>query len=466
MASAIDPTLRIQHLADFKPPALSRAWASIPNPNDIPLIATATSDKSVRVYSLKNFTLHSKLEKAHERSVRSVAWQPTNKGNAGVMSIATGSFDATMGIWHRREQFSENGDAVQDGADDADDAEVSEVEISGYGQSKPHKRIDESDNDSDASSPEDWEYSIVLEGHDSEIKSVAYSPSAQYLASCSRDKSIWIWEEIGEEGEDEFETVAVLQEHDADVKCVTWRKDDGAGEVLASGSYDDTIRLWRGDDEGEWSSVAVLEGHQGTVWSLQWEPEVSQKTFLNSKGTDNESEYNMPTQRLLSSSADHSIRVWSKAPTPPPPNKPSYFSNAGIPSTMRPGPTMETWICSATLPSVHTLPVYSVSWSSISGRVCSTSSDGRIVVYEEQTKGRTSVGGEIERTWAVIGMVESAHGPYEINHVTWCKRFDAGRRDPNEELIITTGDDGAVRAWSLESITRGMETGMSGVSIS
>jgi WD40 repeat protein len=463
MTSPITPTIRIQHLADFKPPALSRAWASVPNPNNIPLIATATSDKTVRVYSLKNFTLHSKLEKAHERSVRSVAWQPTIKGNDGVMSIATGSFDATMGIWHRREQFGEEGDVMQNGADGD---EVAEVEISGYGQSKPHKHTDDSDDDSDASSPEDWEYSIVLEGHDSEIKSVAYSPSAQYLASCSRDKSIWIWEEIGEHGEDEFETVAVLQEHNADVKCVTWRKDDGEGEVLASGSYDDTIRLWRGDDEGEWSSIAVLEGHEGTVWSLQWEPEVSQKASMNSQGIDNDSEYNKPTQRLLSSSADHSIRVWSKAPTPPPPNKPSYFSNAGIPSTMRPGPSMETWVCSATLPTAHTLPIYSISWSPISGRVCSTSSDGRIVVYEEQTKGRTSVGGGIERAWVVIGTVESAHGPYEINHITWCKRFDAGRRETEEEIIVTTGDDGAVRAWSIEEVTETMETSMSGVSIS
>jgi hypothetical protein len=88
------------------------------------------------------------------------------------------------------------------------------------------------------------------------------------------------------------------------------------------------------------------------------------------------------------------------------------------------------------------------------------------VVYEEQTKGRTSVGGGIERAWVVIGTVESAHGPYEINHITWCKRFDAGKRETEEEIIVTTGDDGAVRAWSIEEVTETMETSMSGVSIS
>ncbi|KAG9239553.1 putative cytosolic iron-sulfur protein assembly protein 1 [Amylocarpus encephaloides] len=460
MAKPTPLMLRINHLADFKPTAMSRAWVSIPNPNDIPLIATATSEKSVRVYSLRNFTLHSKMDKAHERTVKSVAWKPTTGKGRTKMSLATGSFDSTMGIWQRREQF---GGEV---ASNSMDGEDQEMEITSSGKPKSHRNTDGSDAESESSGEEEWEYSIVLEGHDSEIKCVSYSPSGQYLASCSRDKSIWVWEEIGEDGDDEWETVAVLQEHEADVKCVAWRKDDGNGELLASGSYDDTVRLWRGDEDGEWSSVAALEGHEGTVWALEWEPEAVQKLFANSTGQDDGDEYSRPPKRLMSSSADLTIRVWSKTPTPPPPNRPSYFSNAGIPSTMRPGPNMETWTCSATLPTAHTLPIYSISWSPLSGRVCSTSSDGFIVVYEERTTGRTSVGGAIEREWVVIGVLEGAHGPYEVNHVTWAKRYDPGSR-PNEEMIITTGDDGAVRAWFITDIPQaGVESGIGEITIS
>lgn len=330
-----------------------------------------------------------------------------------------------MGIWRRQEEKQDNDNGVE-----------MEMEIKGTGEESEEE-------------DQDWEFAIVLEGHDSEVKNVAYSPSGQWLASCSRDKSVWIWEDIGEEGDDEFETIAVLQEHEADVKYVCWRRDDGNGEVLASASYDETIRFWRGDDEGEWSQIALLKGHEGIVWCLDWEPEVSQKVFApESEATD---EYRPQTPRLISSSSDCSIRVWSIQPTPPPPNRPSYF-NSGIPSTMRPGPTTETWECTATLPKAHDLPIYAIGWSKKSGRVVSISGDGKIVIYGETTKGRTSVGGVIEREWVILGVKDGAHGPYEINHVAWCTRFDAGKKEEGEEMIITTGDDGAVRAWAIEEI--------------
>ena len=43
---------------------------------------------------------------------------------------------------------------------------------------------------------EEWRFAVVLDGHDSEIKSLGFAPTAPLLATCSRDKSVWIWEEL------------------------------------------------------------------------------------------------------------------------------------------------------------------------------------------------------------------------------------------------------------------------------
>lgn len=188
--------MQLTPLPPFTPPSLTRAWVSAPHPT-LPLIATASSDKSVRIYSLQNHQLHSTLEGGHKRSVRSVAWKPHLQN--GTLSIVTGSFDATAGIWRRHADGQPRDQAKGDFSDYETDVAID---------------LDGNDGDDEEEDPSGWEFSLVLEGVESETKCVAFSPSGQYLAQCSRDKSVWIWEEIGEEGADEWETIAVLNEHE------------------------------------------------------------------------------------------------------------------------------------------------------------------------------------------------------------------------------------------------------------
>jgi len=72
--------------------------------------------------------------------------------------------------------------------------------------------------------------------------------------------------------------------------------------------------------------------------------------------------------------------------------------------------------------------------------VATTGSDGVMALYREE-----------EGEWKLVDKVEEAHGPYEVNHVTWCKRWDAGtERKGEEEMLVTTGDDGVVRPWQVK----------------
>ncbi|RXG46288.1 hypothetical protein VDGE_10020 [Verticillium dahliae] len=255
---ASTPEVKITSLPPLKPDLFERAWSSTPHPT-LPLLATAHG-KSVTIFSLASLASHSTLTGGHTRSVRSVSWKPNLPPHQ--LCLVTGSFDSTAGVWRWDGDlpFSEK---------EAGASRETEVKAA----SRPSRA--DVDSDVDSTDAKDWEFTLVLEGHDSEIKSAVFAPSGAYLATCSRDQTVWIWEDVGAtEGDDEWETVAVLNEHEGDMKALAWcpdvpnrntRSGVYSSDVLASASYDNTVRIWREDGDGEWVCVAVLEGHEGTT---------------------------------------------------------------------------------------------------------------------------------------------------------------------------------------------------------
>ena len=126
------------------------------------------------------FSLLSNIPTGHAKTVRAVAWAPSGQ------TLATASFDSNIGIWEREgtgEKPHTHAHVHGEGCAHGTGGHVrdsSDAEDEGGGE--------------DLGSEWEWECVSTLEGHETECKSVAYSASGTLLASCSRDKTVWIWE--------------------------------------------------------------------------------------------------------------------------------------------------------------------------------------------------------------------------------------------------------------------------------
>ena len=78
------------------------------------------------------------------------------------------------------------------------------------------------------------------------------------------------------------------------VFTLVYTTDISPAQILASASYDDTIKLYIDDPSDDWFCATTLTGHTSTVWALAWEP--------------------MQGRYLASASDDTTIRLWRRVP--------------------------------------------------------------------------------------------------------------------------------------------------------
>jgi WD40 repeat protein len=138
----------------------------------------------------------------------------------------------------------------------------------------------------------------VLKGHSSEMECIDFNPLGNMLCSGSADNTIKIWETDGKTVKSdvpqskktkthdarnlEIEPLGTLTGHQSAVSAIEW---GSQGNVLLSGSYDHTIRLW---DVVRAHPITTLSGNK-VVTSVS---------------------FNQDLGLIVSGHPDHIIRTW------------------------------------------------------------------------------------------------------------------------------------------------------------
>jgi WD40 repeat protein len=90
------------------------------------------------------------------------------------------------------------------------------------------------------------------------------SEESQLLASASYDDTIKLYIE---DPSDDWFCFATLTGHTSTVWSLAWSP---VGSYLASSSDDKTVRIWRRVAEHKWESVLILSGHERSIYSISW----------------------------------------------------------------------------------------------------------------------------------------------------------------------------------------------------
>lgn len=219
----------------------------------------------------------------------------------------------------------------------------------------------------------DGELLATATAHTDRVMSLAFGPSGDLLITGSWDDTARLWDVTG----DEFATVHAFSGHEDGVWSVAFSSN---GQWIASGAGDGVIRLWRAT---EGTLYSTLRGHTNNVWDLAFSPD---------------------GQTLASASLDTTIRLWS------------------VPA----GLSMSTF-------TGHSEAVLSVAFSPDGATLASGSDDDTI------------------RLWQVDDgtLIYSLAG-----HRNWINQLAF---TPNGETLASASSDGTIRFWDP---TTGTQTGM------
>lgn len=291
------------------------------------LLASGSGDSTARIWSITDGTSKSSMQDGpanvvvlkhfKARTIEKSKDVTTLDWNSDGTLLATGSYDGQARIWgrdgelksslakHKGPIFSlkwnKKGDYLLSGSVDKTaivwDVRTGECKQQFEFHSAPTLDVDWRNNLTFATCSTDTRIQIckvgerlplkTFSGHQSEVNAIKWDPTGTLLASCSDDYTAKIWSMK----QDKY--LHDLREHTKEIYTIRWSP-TGPGTnnpnqplVLASASFDSTIKLW---DVEQGRLLYSFNGHRDPVYSVAFSPN---------------GEY------MASGSMDRSMNIWS-----------------------------------------------------------------------------------------------------------------------------------------------------------